>query len=171
MVQHTRGLNTTQSFVVTQRRVSLDPRRSRVRFLPMVLFFFCKTAMSVVLFCSLRIQCSGSSVVFVFALVITLAVATILLPTSYSSVVAHCNLRESFLIVLKRKSYSDGLVFTPPFQPRCSFPYHYLEIVPSCAFTNTTLCASTNIATTVRIPPRSSKLYIRHLQSTVISPS
>ena len=94
MVQHTRGLNTTQSFVVTQRRVSLDPRRSRVRFLPMVLFFFCKTAMSVVLFCSLRIQCSGSSVVFVFALVITLAVATILLPTSYSSVVAHCGIFE-----------------------------------------------------------------------------
>lgn len=64
------------------------------------------------------------------------------------------------MIVLKRKSYSDGLVFTPPFQPRCSFPYHYLEIVPSCAFITFTLYASTNIAT-VRISTRSSKLFIR----------
>ena len=72
------------------------------------------------------------------------------------------NLRESFLIVLKRKFYSDGLVFTPPFQPRCSFPYHYLEIVPSCAFITFTLYASTNIAT-VRISTRSSKLFIRPL--------
>ena len=36
-------LTRAQSFLVTQRRVSLDPRRSRVRFLLMVLliFFFC----------------------------------------------------------------------------------------------------------------------------------
>jgi len=36
-------LTRAQSFVVTQRRVSLDPRRSRVRSLLMVLliFFFC----------------------------------------------------------------------------------------------------------------------------------
>ena len=33
-------LTRAQSFVVTQRRVSLDPRRSGVRFLPMVLIFF-----------------------------------------------------------------------------------------------------------------------------------